>query len=110
MLEKVRLGAIRPKADDAAGPTGRHPGNFQQLVYAGVIDVDARFGWWCGFGLGRGLRWVRLREAWSGERDRGRTNGQNRGKERHEWSAVMHAIILRLHGRSRKLCSASMLL
>ncbi len=43
-LHKVRLGVIRPETNNASGPTRRHAGNFQQLLYAGVIDVDALLG------------------------------------------------------------------
>ena len=40
-LQQVLLGAIGPEAHNASGPARRHAGRLQQLIHAGVIDVDA---------------------------------------------------------------------
>lgn len=42
-FHQVQLGVVRPEANNAPGPTARHAGDFQQLIHAGVIDVDAIF-------------------------------------------------------------------
>ena len=71
LIEKVPLGAVGAKSDDAAGPGGRHAGNLEQFVHAGVIDVDASGGRRSGFGFGRGLRGAGLRGGWDGAQARG---------------------------------------
>jgi hypothetical protein len=94
VIEKVPLGAVGAKADDAGGPGGRHAGNLEQFGHAGAIDVDARRGWWSGFGFGRGLRGAGLRKA-GGTLARGEIKNQNCGEEHYERFANLHAIILR---------------
>jgi hypothetical protein len=95
-FEEVRLGAVGAEADDAGGPGGRHAGNLAEFIHAGVIDVDARSGWWSGFGLLRGLRRAGLRMARDGAQARGKKENQNRGEKHRALLAELHAFILRL--------------
>jgi len=104
VIEQVLLGAVRPEAHNSACPTGRHSGNFEKFVNAGVIDVDAhlrRRNW---FGLRRGLRIVRLRNRETGLRDRCKAEDQKRSEGHHKWIAKMHAIIFCL---PTKVCNRS---
>ena len=94
VIEKIPLGAVGAEADDAGGPSGRHAGNLEQFVDAGVVDVDARRGWRSGFGLWRGLRRVVLRMTGDDAQACGEKDNQQRGGERREWLVELHTTIL----------------
>ena len=93
MLEEICLGAIRAETDDAASPAGRHAGDLEELFHAGVIDVDAIFGRWNGFGFWRGLRRVGLCKTRDGARAYGEKENQNRGEKHRAWLAELHTFI-----------------
>ena len=43
-FHQVDFGAVGSEANDAPNPTGRHAGDFQQLLFGSMVYVDPRFG------------------------------------------------------------------
>lgn len=43
-FKEIYFCAIGPVTDNAPSPTGRHAGDFQQLLFGSMVYVDPRFG------------------------------------------------------------------